>query len=74
MYIIVGDHTVGYCEKCKTPLQEDKYLNKDLNLQPDEPVKRKYTKKNKRKKNIKKKKKKSQIKKKIKKKTKKKKK
>ena len=43
-YVIVSDNTVGYCEKCKTPLQEDIYLKKELNLQPDEPIKRKYIK------------------------------
>lgn len=44
MFVVVSDDTVGVCGKCKIPLQEDKFLNHDLKLTKDEPIKRKYVK------------------------------
>ena len=50
IYVVVMDSTVGYCDKCNIPLQEDRYLNKELKLEKDEPVKRRYIKKDNKKK------------------------
>jgi hypothetical protein len=41
-FVVVSDAAIGVCGKCKIPLQEDKFLNRDLKLTKDEPIKRKY--------------------------------
>jgi len=44
-YIVVLDGSVAYCSKCNIPLQEDNFLKIELKLEKDEPIKRKYVKK-----------------------------
>jgi len=49
-YVVVMDSCCAYCMKCQMELHEDKYLNRELKLKEDDPVKRKYIIRNKKKK------------------------
>jgi len=40
--VVVNDNASAYCKKCHMPLHENQYLNNELGLTKDEPVKRKY--------------------------------